>query len=317
MGRRVLCVGIVLFLISLLLAVQPAAAERGAIGVTPTRFDVEATPGAEASGEILVTNEGAVPFYVKTIFSDRVVAQGQVHFLDPGHSTWSAARWLAVDQPEFELAPGGSRKVKWVLQVPELVEPGDRTALIFFHATPLTAVQPGAVAVTGQVGALLVIKVPGPLHPGAEITSLEVWPESIGIPFLDWELTLPSWLLSGEYPIYLRATVQNQGNVRIPPAGQVQFYDFWQKQVDLVPVVGSSTIYPGDEGEVWITWQNPPFLGEYTAAVLLEYGGEKPLVAYTTFYIVPWQILMGLPLLALGLFFLLRRTRGKGQETAK
>ena len=54
-------------------------------------------------------------------------------FSEPGHGSYSAARWLNIDEAYFDLAPGETRRVKVTILVPTEVEPGGHYAALFLR----------------------------------------------------------------------------------------------------------------------------------------------------------------------------------------
>lgn len=256
-------------------AFASSAHAEGGLQVWPTRVDITAERGGDASALVTVRNGGEETMSVSAYVMDfDVDGDGNYVFSAPGDDSFSASRWLSINSTVLELEPGASRQVEAVVAPPSFVEPGGHYAALFFETAASSTDQ--GVSVSARIPALFYITVPGvsdaDVVADAEIRSL----------------LLPRAVAGG--PVDVGVTVRNGGNVHLDVAAKAYFIDLLGRRSTLD--LGQILVLPGSEAEFRGTWRGTPFLGRVGTAVVIGYfdevGGLVNRVERGEFWVIPW-----------------------------
>ncbi len=129
-----------------------------------------------------VTNGGSRPLHVDLFVSEFTQAEnGRIAFVRPG--ALSAASWLRATPRSFDLRPGTSRIVRVTVIVPLHAEPGERQVGLIFKV-PARGGAEKNIAISGAIGAELLIGVPGPISRRIGIGPLDLPTIADGGPIL-------------------------------------------------------------------------------------------------------------------------------------
>jgi len=266
------------------LHLSPAAVADGAgLKVWPVKTE-KALNGGDAFRETLtVQNLNGEPLLLRLYTMDfDVDSQGGYSFLEPGHESYSCARWLGLAETEFELGPGEKREVGVEISVPEVVECGDHYGAVLCEACSVDGEEVGGVGVTARVASVFYITVPG-MGPGSVVACAEIS-----------QLRLPGWVENG--PVDVAVVLSNTGDVHVDVAAEIAFQDFRGRVFSTVDL-GQTTILPGNERVLQTTLETTPFVGSVTArAVIGYYDHERELVnkeRSVRFIVVPVKIAVG------------------------
>ena len=292
-GVVLVCFGLLTF------SAQPVWAQV-AFSATPSIFRVAAEPGKTFTGDsVTVANEGDEPLLVEAYMRDRIIkGKGRIDYAEPGHSRYSAAQWVRVQSTHLELQPGEKSEVQWSLTAPEAAEPGEHIAALILEGKSLKSGAP--VAITGRIAIIIIANVPGPVVKQGEVVGF--YPD---YPSFSLFRTSFTWPFFPARPATLVASFGNNGTVHLNPGGKLisrgTFVGGKERKVEVASV---QDIFPGDVGEIIMRWPDPPYIGKYYATAVLDYGGEKPATAATSFLIFPFWQTVGLFLAAAGIFLL-------------
>lgn len=273
-------------------AQQPAEQAAVAVRVSPAIVTVaHDTQGAQQ--RLRVDNTGSQPLHVVTEIAEfTVTPDGTTEFA--GDEQLSAAAWVSVDTPVFDVAPGDRHDVTVTIDVPENAEPGERYVSVIFAIPPSGS--DGNIALTHRVAAKLYIDVPGD-----PIRRLELG-----------ALTGPRLVDSGAARLEL--TVHNRGNIHrrfeestrlVATAGEEEF------AFQNFTVLGDSTRV------VEAIWPDPPTFCWCTIDVETDDGQGNLLVASTRVLMFPLRLTLAILAAAVGLSLLLaarRRRRAQRLE---
>ena len=93
--------------------------------VWPTWVELTVNRGEQAGKIIHVQNQGSESIELKAYVMDfSIDREGNFVFSEPGHESYSASRWLSLEETNPEIAPGESREVEVSISAPSEVEPG-------------------------------------------------------------------------------------------------------------------------------------------------------------------------------------------------
>jgi hypothetical protein len=275
--------------VALLLAGAPvgaAAEEEGfSLSVSPARTVARVVDG-RAEENFRVANGGTDPLRVEVVvgtFAQR--ATGAVVFGPGGPS--SAASWVRVSPPAFELAPGRTQPVSVSVAVPQRLEPGDHQIGITF-VVPAADPAAGTVALNRGIGAQLLVPVPGEVVRHVEVVDLDV----------------PGLADGGPVPV--RATVRNHGNVHHDFAGRERLRA--RAGGDDVPF-GDFAVLRESARVVTTDWHDPPLFCVCRVSVTVDDGRGGTTTATARVVVLPLRLIAALLLIGVGGGLVVRERR--------
>jgi hypothetical protein len=270
---------IVLLLAAALIGINHLhSAAEGGISVWPTWVELTVNRGEQAGKTINVVNQGSESIEVMAYTGDfSIDREGNFVFSEPGHESYSASKWLSLEETELEIAPGESRGIEVSISVPTEVEPGGHYAALFFEAVPLS--NQTAISVSTRIPSLFYFTVPGvteaDISANADIVSL----------------MMPN--VSGKGPVKMGVVVRNSGNVHLTVAARARFTSSWGNSSELD--LGQMVILPNSDGVLKGEWQRSPLFGRVKASVVIGYldqNGELVNKSQTAaFWVVPWSLI--------------------------
>ncbi len=304
------------FLAVILLALAPvfpgrgiaAAATTGGVsmGVEPLRIQLTLGPAQSSQGEIEVSNESAEAITVRVYIMDRVIkSSGQISFIEPGSNRWSAGRWITLATDSVAVGPKKAAKVGWRVDVPQGVEPGEHSAVIFFEPVRETTEAQHFTFAT-RIGTVISVEVPGLIRTEGRLIGFTAQqpPVRVNLGPIKTNFKLPFGLFDGG-PVPLAAAFENTGNVRVEATSKVEIKTHSGKSVATIDSGEAVTIFPDDSWNVSATWDKPPTFGRFVAEVRVKYADDRPeLIATTTFNVFPIRQTMVLLLFAAAIWFI-------------
>ena len=287
---------------SLLLAVSTpifaqTATNSTKISISPVTFNLTANAGDSLKEVIKVRNDAATAQNV-TISAENFVAVGEEGTvgLTEDSTTYSLAKWINFGQTKYTLKSGEEVQVPFNVNVPLNAEPGGHYASVYAQVSPSTPGESSGSGVGQKIGSLVLLRVAGNVKESASVASFSAGKVEPGKP-LDFDIR-----------------VQNNGSVHIRPQGFVTVTDLFGKKVVDVQVQDQN-VFPGSIRHMVASWNKPPFIGRFTANLLMYYGqNNQQLTASTTFWVIPWTFLIvwgGVILVVIILIILLRRRIGR------
>jgi P pilus assembly chaperone PapD len=270
---------IVLLLVAALVGINHlSSTAEGGISVWPTWVELTVNRGEQAEKTINVVNQGSESIKVMNYTGDfSIDKEGNFVFSEPGHESYSASKWLSVEETELEIAPGESREVEVSISAPMEVEPGGHYAALFFEAAPSSNQE--AISVSIRIPSLFYLTVPGvteaDISANADIVSL----------------MMPN--IAGKGPVEMGVVVRNSGNVHLTVAAKARFTSSWGNSSELD--LGQIVILPGSDGMLKGEWQGSPLFGRVKGSVVIGYldqNGELVNKSQTAeFWVVPWSLI--------------------------
>lgn len=254
------------------------SAAEGGIGVWPTWVQLTLNRGEQAEKTINVANQGSEPIRVMAYTGDfSIDREGNFVFYEPGHESYSASRWLSLEETDLEIAPGESREVEVSISVPAEVEPGGHYAALFFEA--LSSSSQEDISISTRIPSLFYFTVPGvteaDISANADIVSL----------------MMPN--IAGRGTVEIGVMVRNSGNVHLTVAAKAHFSASLGEGSELD--LGQMVILPHSDGILKGEWQGSPLFGRVKASVVIGYldqNGELVNKSQTAeFWVVPWSLI--------------------------
>lgn len=290
--------------------------------VTPqTYFDLKLRAGESYDGEILVTNAAQDSVRLKVDSVDGLTGQtsGTV-YANRTDDRLETSRWIRPKKKVLRLDSGGSRRLRFHLEVPDDARPGDHVGAVAFQRI-LKPKKEGDFSVRQvlRVAVAVQIRVEGPAEAQLEIGKLSLKPlGGTQIPSLGIELKNTGQLLCRpSLTVFLARGGEDQGKVT--------------KQLD--------TILAGDTIDFPLPWPRPLDAGTYDATVQTNGCGAPAKVTASVELAdtlrgttgapgpdtaaladdergLPWWALVLAILAALGLGFFLARRTGRSEDDA-
>jgi hypothetical protein len=224
------------------LFVAPASAlATKTLGLSAGIFKYDIAAGAVKSGSVIVMNSGTEPLKVMVYASDQAIDdKGGITYTAPTRADLSnlasPATWTRLTMPAnskslgnipyLELKPGERVPVKFTIEVPSNVTPGDHNVLIFFESFELpTKGATSQTQISGRLGARVTLRVKGAL-----VEKLEVRPFNV-----------PSFVIGSEVPYQF--VVRNVGNVDQRIGGRVMLLDRGDNTIAQQTAINGVTVF--------------------------------------------------------------------------
>jgi hypothetical protein len=238
------------------------------MSLAPSKMELTLSPGATTDYQMHLENFSDQSQNLKISFMDYYFTEkNTVVFAKAGHFSYSCATWLSTDSHLLHVPGRGnadkSRVEKnFTVKVPQNAEPGGHYAVILF-TQPAVKKKGVPVKISGQIGALVMITVPGEIVRSGEIKSVSIssawlWPtrRSFLVPFS---------------PTRYKVVFQNTGNVHITVRGKLTYEPTfgWGASTINLPEM---TVLPGTTRDFEGKIPNPPLFGSYKVQVVMQYG---------------------------------------------
>lgn len=270
--------------------------------ITPVRQEYNLAPGQSETYEIEVSNISQAPIDVITVIndfeSDNISGQPRIIVDSEDRSPFSLIDYVELPA-NFRLEPGESQKVTISVNLPESINPGGYFGVIRFAPGGVN-VEEGAVALTASVGSLLLVSVPG------DVT------EGMNVQFIEARRGGDTQRIFESPPEILAIGLENTGNSILKPYGRVIVKNTFGNEVYSYEFNGGQlrgNVLPQSSRTFEDGLQNIGRIGRYTVEANLSFGegGGTILSGQTTFWVIPWKlILLALLVIALVIWFATR-----------
>ncbi len=256
------------------------------IKVGPIRIEELVEPGEV----VKVTNLADVPqtFYVYVMDFTAQGEGGGVVLYQAGTQEGSfLSSWVEATKEGISFNPGQEKEITITFRVPKEVGPGGYYGAIVFGPKPpqINPTEGSVIALTHQAAVLALFHVLGEVDENARIR----------------EFATNKNIYSTPFKVQFLIRVENLGNVHIKPVGSIKITDMRGKEAaNLAVNPGGGNVLPKIIRRFENTWEGDFGFGKYTAFLVLNYGvpahqggqGIKTLTYQTTFWIVPWNIVI-------------------------
>ncbi|HXH26365.1 MAG TPA: hypothetical protein VNG90_00555, partial [Candidatus Acidoferrum sp.] len=221
-------------------------------------------------------------------------------FDDNLNSTYSLRQWIASSDP-FILKSKQTKTLLFPITVPANAEPGGHYAVIRFTGTAPELESTG-VSLSASLGSLVLLTVSGNIKTQAAVAS-----------FYTDDLTHAKSSFFETGPINFITRIQNTGNIHVEPTGTISVINMFGRSVGSIRVNGDPSdpanlprnVLPQSIRRFDETFPSVWLLGRYTAKLDLVYAG-KTLTATTTFWVIPYKLILIVLIGGVVLFFGLR-----------
>lgn len=259
-----------------------------ALIVHPSNLDVNLTPGSPTSGTIYVMNTTKNALTIQTELRN-FTAQGEkgAIALTTENIPFSLASWIKVTPEKAEIPAGKEMAFKYTITPPANAEPGGHFGSVVFATVP-SAVNNTGSAISQEIAALILAKIPGDAKEDAVLESI-----TTDKPFYEFG------------PVQFNLRVRNQGGVHIQPFGVVEVTDMFGRKFDAP--LDPTNVLPNAVRQISAIFNKHLLIGHYQAKVIASYGSKNlPLEGSVEFWAFPMRY-AALGFIVLIILFLLRK----------
>lgn len=291
-------------------ASTPAPSTGLALQVSPSPLVVTTKPGEQKSVEIKIYNAGASAENLKIALQAFKVDQTNSKVTLAPDSPVEVANWVSFANPNFSVKPGERFTERLNINTPASAGFNYNFALIISRQVPTKAAV-GQSVIQGSVAifALLDINRPGANRKLA-ITSLttdhhiyEYLPAKITVKLHNEgnTLLLPDGNAyiqrKSNSPIPISVLGINPGSLYLLPGVQREYQVNWTDGLPAYVTTQDAANAPPQQHLTW-NWRNSHFrIGRYVTRFVVIYDDghrDVPVEAETSFWVIPWKLLLGL-----------------------
>ena len=285
------------------------------IGSSPSSEKLQLQPGEKYEGEIVVWNlsEETTNYQIFIRGFRQVENQPGTAIMltetEEQKSLYSAASWISIDRSEILLVPNKNEKIFYEINVPTDVTKGEYNAIVAF-ISDTQAKSLGTTAFTSlSTGTPMLIKVGEDFVENAELLKFSTDKNFYETPTVRFE-----------------TRIKNLGDTHISPVGEIILTNIFKQEIGKIPFNsnGQSILRDntGNYESIWdfgsfLTNDRKIILGPIDARLIVTYRnfqpGFAPLVAETSFWIIPWKYIV-LAILIILTTMILSKMRKKKKE---
>jgi len=267
----------------------PAVAQEAVtFSVSPTIFDMTATPGQtwRSTVRIINVNPFELTVYVIPANFEPKDEEGIPKFKpltgDVSEET-TLGKWITLNQ-EVIIGPEQTAEVPFTITIPDGATPGGHYAALMISTKPPVVESKETKVQTSQViSSLIFLKVTGSILENSSVRSFRTTNYIMGRPEATFELR-----------------IENKGNVHVQPQGEIKIFNMWGQERGTVPINQKTllgNVLPQSVRKFSFEWKGEwsmTDIGRYTAVATLAYGVDTRqfLTADTAFWIIPWKFLL-------------------------
>jgi len=298
-----LTVGVVVSVMAIVTSLafaQSTTTDTVALSVSPQVFEISANPGDSIDDSFKIVNGTDVDLTL-TATPKNFTPEGEEGgvALTEEDTAYSLASWTTVSPQVVVIPARGSQVFDFNITLPLGAEPGSHLGSIIVQTEAATLDDSG-VAVSQEIGPLILVSVSGDIVVGAEIASFST--DSF------WE----------KGPVLFETRVTNTGNVHFKPRGTIEIKNMFGKVVTTIDVQ-EKNVLPDSTRLLIDEWAADGFtVGSYTADLTLVYGPDDTiLTSSTSFFVFPYKTIVPITLGVILVVWLAVRYRKRISKAGK
>lgn len=262
------------------------------ISITPAKMYLTIEKGETEDSSVTAINPNDFPIDVVTEVEDFVptTVPGDITFIPKYEGVTSLVDWIKIEKAIFPLGPQERKDLPFKIEVPEDADAGGHYAAIFFKPVP-KEIEGAALQVSGRVGALVMVAVPGEVIQTGEIA----------------EFKGPKVVSRG--PIEFTFLFRNTGTTHYQAEGIIEITNLLGRKTSLE--VPKQVVLPQGSKNIKAVWDVKYLFGRYNAQLNLADGEGNIHTASLTFWAFPWREVLGLVVIVAILVFVGRTLKKK------
>lgn len=293
------------------MAVSPVLAQGGpasGLRISPTRAEVTVEKGQTGEAKFNIKNITSGTVTVKAVLNDFDPQEdGSPKPLAEGQSNSSTIRNFITLPADQDLAADQAVDVAIPIAIPENTAPGAYYGVVLFQGLPLQeASTPGQVSLTGSVGGIILINVPGDVKESMQLVSIRA---GRATPGSNNEVRLSSIFAQPFDRVQVR--VSNTGNSFLKPFGKISITDWRGKEVDAYEMNDTdprANVLPSSQRVFTDEISGIKLPGRYTITAGIAYGdgGDVLTQKVNVWYLPVWVVVASVLVLALIVFGIMK-----------
>ena len=282
----VLTLGLLLPIIRASAATAPAG---NGLRISPVRTDLTIAPGKSQTVNISITNVTGAAATFQAIINDFVANSDEsgnpAIILDPTkYAPSHSLKRFVAPVSTVTLQPGEQKNVPIVINIPANAAGGGYYGAVRFAPADLSGTKGKQVSLSGSVGSLILVKVPGDVKEQLSVAGVAVYSGKHSSNFFTTNKNLS---------VQLR--FQNEGNIQEAPFGKLLVKDRSNKIIgtyELNNINPPGNVLPDSIRRFTIPIKTG-HLGEYKIEGNFGYGSSGQLLSVaTTIYIIPLSLII-------------------------
>ena len=269
------------------------------IEISPALVELNGAAGGTYVINLSVTNVTSTDLFY-TVSVDDFTAKDETGtpqiLLDSTLPESASIRSWVSSPTGFILQSRESRTVPVQVVIPANAEPGGHYGVVRFSGQA-PEVEDTGVGLSASAGTLLLVRVDGDINEQARILEFFSSTDGNRTPFFE------------SSPVGFVTRVQNEGNIHVKPVGSIEIKDAFGSIVATIPLnEEKSNVLPDSVRRFDSQFDGGWMFGFYTANLTLGYGTTgQALTSSTTFWVIPYRLILAILFVAVTLGFILTR----------
>lgn len=251
--------------------------------VGPGRAEIVVSPGETIIQEITVTNRISENRTFKLHVDDitgSADGSSAVSLTDGARGPYSIRDYISFPENSFTLGLGERARIPVTITIPADAEPGGLYGSVLI-STERTSAE-GNIAsrspIIARIGSLFFVTIRGEVERSGSVK---------GISTVDGKW----WYEEG--PVNLSILYENTGSVHVNPYGEIAITNMFGEQVGFVELE-PWFVLPKSLRSRDVLWDREFLLGRYTVTAKINRGYDDVIdEVTTTFWVLPWKIVLG------------------------
>ncbi|MCA9346954.1 hypothetical protein KC930_00010 [Candidatus Saccharibacteria bacterium] len=292
-------------------AVAPVGAQDGGsasgLRISPTRNEVTVAPGETGQAKFNIKNVTSGPIVVKSQLNDFDPQEdGSPKPLKDGESNAASIKSFITLPSDLSLTPDQDDDVVIPISIPDNQAPGAYYGVVLFQGVPANQTGGGQVSLTGSVGGIILVNVPGNIKESMQLVSIRA---GRATPGSNNEIRLSNVFAQPFDRVQIK--VKNTGNSFLKPFGKVTITNWRGSEVASYEMNDSdprANVLPDSQRVFTNNIEGVKLPGRYTITAGISYGdgGDVLTQKVNVWYLPIWTVVVSVLVLAAIVFAILR-----------
>ena len=251
--------------------------------VGPGRAELVVSPGETIVQEITVTNRISENRTFKLDVDDitgSADGSSAVALTDGARGPYSLRDYISFPENSFTLGLGERARIPVTIKIPADAEPGGLygSVLISTERSTLEGGEASRSPIIARIGSLFFVTIRGEVERSGSVKDIN---------------TVDGKWWYEEGPVNLSILYENTGSVHVNPYGEINITNMFGEQVGFVELE-PWFVLPKSLRSRDVLWDREFLLGRYTVTAKINRGYDDVVdEVTTTFWVLPWKIVLG------------------------